>query len=127
MANPPGLLFVTIGKNIASLRRQQGLTQAQFSEQLGMEPASLSRIERGLSGPSITTLAKMAEILNCPLGALFTNSSGSEADEGHLIGEMLRSLSNDQRRFLLSQLQTWIQFLRDGSEQGNAPPCNFTP
>lgn len=127
MANPPGPLFVTIGKNIASLRRQHGLTQAQFSEQLGMEPASLSRIERGLSGPSLATLAKMAEILSCPLAVLLSTSSGSDADEGHLIGEMLRSLSNDQKRFLLNQLQTWVQFLRNGTEPDQASPGNFKP
>lgn len=127
MAHPPELLFLTIGRNIANLRRQRDLTQAQLSEQLGMEPASLSRIERGLSGPSLATLAKMAEILRCPLAVLLSTSNGSDADEGHLISEMLRSLSNDQKRFLLNQLQTWVQFLRNGTEPDQASPGNFKP
>ena len=43
------------------------------------------------------------------------------------ISEMLRSLSNDQKRFLLNQLQTWVQFLRNGTEPDQASPGNFKP
>lgn len=56
-------LNVLVGINIKREREKAGLTQDQFSEMLGIGSKSLSAIERGVVGVSLTTLLKICDIL----------------------------------------------------------------
>lgn len=53
-----------LGAKIKILRKHSHFTQEFFSEQIGIEPQNLSRIERGLNYPSLTTFIKICEVLN---------------------------------------------------------------
>lgn len=55
---------------IAQLRAQQGLTQAQLAEQLGVGEALISKLESGLSGDRILRSIKLTQVLQCPLADL---------------------------------------------------------
>lgn len=46
-------------------REYRGLTQEQLADRVGMTPASLSRIERGLQPYNQGTLEALAKSLNC--------------------------------------------------------------
>lgn len=48
-----------IGRKIRAIRKKSGLTQEQFSEKIGIEPAPLSNIENGKSYPSMQTTLKI--------------------------------------------------------------------
>ena len=50
-----------IGKNIASYRKQAGLTQAGLAERLNYSDKAVSKWERGESIPDVITLAQLAE------------------------------------------------------------------
>ncbi|MBQ9263995.1 MAG: helix-turn-helix transcriptional regulator [Clostridia bacterium] len=54
---------ISIGSNIKKAREKAGLTQEQLSEMIGIGPKSLSAVERGTVGISITTLQKICNIL----------------------------------------------------------------
>jgi DNA-binding XRE family transcriptional regulator len=45
---------------VAIRERRRAITQADFAEQLGVVPLTLSRIERGTHGPSYATAVKLA-------------------------------------------------------------------
>ena len=47
---------ILVGINIKREREKAGLTQDQFSEMLGIGSKSLSAVERGVVGISLTTL-----------------------------------------------------------------------
>ena len=53
-----------LGKKIKLLRKRANLTQEFFSEQIGIEPQNLSRIERGLNSPSLATFVRVCEVLD---------------------------------------------------------------
>ena len=55
---------ILVGNNIKREREKAGLTQDQFSEMLGIGSKSLSAIERGVVGVSLTTLLKICDILS---------------------------------------------------------------
>lgn len=53
-----------IGKFIATLRKEKGLTQAELGEKLFVTDKAVSKWERGISLPDITLLTKLAEVLD---------------------------------------------------------------
>ncbi len=63
-------LNVLVGTNIKREREKAGFTQDQFSELLGIGSKSLSSIERGVVGVSLTTLLRICDILHISANAL---------------------------------------------------------
>ena len=71
-------LTIHIGKQIASIRRKQGLSQQAVEDKTSLvsntdsiKYRTLSLIEQGYGEPKITTLNKIASALNVPLTELF--------------------------------------------------------
>jgi transcriptional regulator with XRE-family HTH domain len=60
----------TVGRRIAELRAQQGLTQEDFAELLSMSVERIQRIERG-TNLTIASLCQLANALTCEVGKLF--------------------------------------------------------
>ena len=50
------------GKRLKTLRKQAEKTQEQVAEAVGLEPGTISRIERGAKGMSIDSLLMFSEI-----------------------------------------------------------------
>lgn len=53
----------TLGTMIAELRKQQGMTQLELAEKIGVTDKAVSKWERDLSCPDINSLPNLAEIL----------------------------------------------------------------
>lgn len=53
-----------IGKRIAEIRKQKGISQAQLSELTGIAPGNIARIELGKYSTGIDILSKIAQALN---------------------------------------------------------------
>lgn len=52
-----------LGARLAAARKARGLTQPALSALTGVQQAEISRIERGLSDPTATTLLRLARAL----------------------------------------------------------------
>jgi transcriptional regulator with XRE-family HTH domain len=50
-------------RNVAEIRADRHLTQAQVSHRSGIHVTEVSRIERGLRDPRLTTLIRLARAL----------------------------------------------------------------
>ena len=57
--------FRVIGLKIKERRKHQGLTQENIANQLDVNPSHISNIECGHAKPSLTTLVRIANILQC--------------------------------------------------------------
>ena len=87
-------LNVLVGANIKRQREKAGLTQDQISEALGIGPKSLSSIERGVVGVSLTTLLKICELLHISANVLlYEQTRKNDADS---IASQLEMLSPEQ-------------------------------
>ena len=53
-----------IGKRIAEIRKQKGISQAHLSELTGIAPGNIARIELGKYSTGIDILSKIAKALN---------------------------------------------------------------
>jgi transcriptional regulator with XRE-family HTH domain len=49
-----------LGINLRAARERLGLTQEQVSERSGVQAGEVSRIERGMRDPKVSTLEKLA-------------------------------------------------------------------
>lgn len=56
-------LEVAIGREVRTLRKQRGITVADLGEATGLSAGMLSKIENGLTSPSLTTLQSLAHAL----------------------------------------------------------------
>jgi transcriptional regulator with XRE-family HTH domain len=65
------ILETAIGRQVRSLRQNQRITVKELSGQTGLSIGMLSKIENGVTSPSLTTLQSLAQALNVPLTALF--------------------------------------------------------
>ena len=59
--DPP---MVVIGYNIKQMRIDKNLTQEDLAKKVGIDQADLSKIEKGLSNPSIKTINRIASGLD---------------------------------------------------------------
>ena len=63
-------LELAIGREVRALRRQLGLTVADLGEATGLSAGMLSKIENGLTSPSLTTLQSVAHALGVSISTL---------------------------------------------------------
>lgn len=56
--------IVAIGKQIADIRKEKGLTQKELAQKCGIQQSNISRLEKGQYNPSIVLLESIAEALD---------------------------------------------------------------
>lgn len=66
--------LATFGRRLRSLRQDRGLSQHKLSSLTGMRDSEISRYERGLRDPQLTTLLRLAHGLGVAPGELLDPS-----------------------------------------------------
>ncbi len=64
-------LETAIGREVRAFRRQQGMTVADLSAVTGVSIGMLSKIENGITSPSLTTLQILSHAFSTPLTSFF--------------------------------------------------------
>ena len=82
-----------IGKFIASLRKEKGLTQQELGDKLFVTDKAVSKWERGLSLPDISLLKKLAEALDVDVIDIIEGKKNSNKKIN--IEEELERITND--------------------------------
>ncbi|MFQ5867982.1 MAG: cupin domain-containing protein [bacterium] len=67
-----------LGEKIRGRRMELGLKGLDLAEKSGLSPGFISQIERDLVNPSVSTLKKIGDALNIPIGALFEEATSEE-------------------------------------------------
>ena len=60
-----------LGRRIASLRKEIGLTQEKLAEKSGYSVEFISLVERGINAPSVEGCEKIARVLKVKVKDLF--------------------------------------------------------
>jgi transcriptional regulator with XRE-family HTH domain len=88
---PVPALEVAIAGQVRGLRRATGLSVAEMAGKAGISKAMLSKIENAQTSCSLSTLAKLAAVLDVPVTALFRGADNAreavftEASRGSVI------------------------------------------
>ena len=68
-----------IGPFIRELRKERGMTMMELAEHTGFSQGFLSKLENSKSAPSLSTLIKIAKVLNVRLSHIFGESESETA------------------------------------------------
>ncbi len=96
-------LKAQIGANIAALRRQQGLTQAELAERLNYTDKAVSKWERGDSMPDAVTLVQLSREFGVSLDALCAGEAAAEPKP-----VPAKRVANKQVILTLASLLVWL-------------------
>jgi len=99
-----------LGARVRELRRNKGMSQDQLSEQIGIDPKHLSRIELGKSFPYMETLEAIAKSLQVELKDLFDFShlEALSVDKKQ-IEDLLEGLNQDKLRLVYKVVKSLVK------------------
>lgn len=69
----------TLGMMIASLRKENGMTQLDLAEKMGVTDKAVSKWERDLSCPDVNTIPKLAEVFGISVDELMQIKAESQS------------------------------------------------
>lgn len=104
-----------LGRNIASYRKQYGLTQAGLAEKLNYSDKAVSKWERGESIPDVLTLVQLAALFGISIDELLSDPNQLPEQTGSVVGKMekavektLKKKADKQSILGLSSLLVWF-------------------
>ena len=62
---------MSIGKNIARLRKEKGLTQRELGEMLGVSNQAVSKWESEITSPDVSVFPSLADVFECSIDEIF--------------------------------------------------------
>ena len=96
--------YKAIGRRISVYRKKNGLTQAAFSEKLGITESYVSQIERGATKVSLVRLDKIADALKIDIALLVSPNVTSSKLINSEVCEIISNWSDDKINFLINLL-----------------------
>ncbi len=76
------------GAMVAALRKEKGMTQLELAEKMGVTDKAVSKWERDLSFPDVSSIPKLAGILEVSVDELMQGKAAvKEHEEGHKVSE----------------------------------------
>ena len=79
----------TLGMMIASLRKENGMTQLELAEKMGVTDKAVSKWERDLSCPDINILPRLAEVFGVSVDELMQIKAEAQGEEKKEISSMV--------------------------------------
>lgn len=70
----------TFGNMVVALRKEKGMTQLELAEQMGVTDKAVSKWERDLSFPDVSSIPKLAEILGVSVDELMQVKAESKEE-----------------------------------------------
>lgn len=62
------------GMNLENIRKEKQVTQLKLAKSLKVDQSTVSKWEKGITSPSIQTLKKIAQVLNCTVDDLINEN-----------------------------------------------------
>ncbi len=85
-----------IGRLIAQIRQERGLTQAELAQRMGTSQSAINRMEHGKQNLSLETLGRVSDVLNKQLISLSGSGVNLRIEGGHeLHGEITLKTSKN--------------------------------
>lgn len=94
----------TLGKRIAALRKEKGMTQEELAEKLGVSPQAISKWENGQSCPDISLLPRLAAIFGVTTDLLLTGEQEATPPVQMLPPEKRKDIKDMMLRILVESV-----------------------
>jgi transcriptional regulator with XRE-family HTH domain len=100
--NLASVLGQRLGRNVSRIRKLTAWTQEELAQRIGVEPETVSRVERGATVPSLSTLEKIAEVFGTTLTEVLEEPHPNVDNEARLIQAWIAPLSDQDKLFVLN-------------------------
>jgi XRE family transcriptional regulator, master regulator for biofilm formation len=108
-----------VGKRIKEIRQKRGLSVRELAKKMDTSHSYISRVENGKVTPSLETLVKMAEVLECNVSDFFDNENKIEADEElkkEGVEWIILGKELEKEGITLEQVKEWIRAIKATKE-----------
>lgn len=78
----PNAVLVDLGRRLADLRAERGLTQEQLAAKLDVTVQYVQRVERGSENLTVRSIVRLVNALNITIGELFVASKSPDRPAG---------------------------------------------
>ncbi len=101
----------TIGERVRAARQEAGLTQEQLAAAVHRTPESISKIERGVNLPDLTSLLEIASAVQMPITSFLVElepkqrKSGERARLEARLARHVAVLSDEQLAIAVEQVE----------------------
>jgi len=103
------ILMMSLRKRLIDLRKEQGLTQQQMAEAIGIHVNSLKKYEAGQAQPSLDALKKIALALHVSTDfLLFDEHERGPSDDLALQLEAISQMPEDEQMVIREVLESLI-------------------
>lgn len=104
-----------VGKKIKEIRQERGLSVRALARKLETDHSYLSKVENGKVTPSLETLVKIADALQCNVSDFFDNENKIEADEElkkEGVEWIILGKELENEGITLEQVKEWIRAIK---------------
>lgn len=88
------------------------MNQDEVGQAIGIGKEAVSRIERGITMPTVQRLAELAELYRCGIDELLIASSTRKNDQAELISKTLDTLPDADRAMIVEVVQRIAERLK---------------
>lgn len=103
--------IIMFAMRLAEIRRRKGFSQAKLGEAIGVEQATISRLENGYNNVTLGIVRRAADALEVPLSEIFSDPRSELEDQ---LIDFFRSLPPDRQ-------QGWLDMARLVAEPQASP------
>lgn len=80
----------SLGMMITSLRKENGMTQLELAEKMGVTDKAVSKWERDLSCPDVNTIPKLAELFGISVDELMQIKSETQEEKKFDVSSLIQ-------------------------------------
>lgn len=93
-----------LAREVRAARKQRGWTLAELSAATALDKGYLSKVERGLKAPSLSSVLNLARVLDVPVGRLFGEAIDDSAIHISRAGKRVRTTDETLTGYTLEVL-----------------------
>ena len=108
-------------KKLSTMRKKKGLTKDALAEALGCASGEYAKKEKGAAPISTGEWIKIAESMNVPVCAFFSNVSMESAKDGNILLHGYNRLSTKGRTAIMALLNAFLRAQWSGTKVSRKP------
>lgn len=94
--------YELIGKRVKKARREKGITQEKFAEELGVSVSFISQVETGEKKFNLARISEVSKILERPISYFVDGYEGKSEDDLKEIIDLLKRMNDKQLKLALN-------------------------
>ncbi len=99
---------MSFGDNLRRIRRDRGLTQQELAKESDIRYGHISKMERGIGDPKLSTIYKLTNALDVSADSLLMDTENMEINGiARIISERITGLPEDYKEAIIKTIDTY--------------------